>query len=220
MAKTNKQHLSQKLWQIASNYLGKAETFIPIEQGKKIKLERVFAKEHTKYVLELGSGWGEVALNLAKENPQTGFVLMEKNRGRVKYTLRQMEKRNINNIRFIPINFHWFLEELFQAQAFAKIILNFPDPWPKKKHHKHRTLNTAFLDSLDYLLQAEGIFLFATDYAAYGRQAIRVFRPDKRFYFPEKEYSFQRTGFPISAFEQEKRDLGKTIYYLERRKKV
>lgn len=207
----------QKLWSIAAGYRAESHYFLPIERDTFLTSAQLFAGREMKYyVLELGAGWGEVALQMAAENPDVGFVLMEKNRGRVRYAVSRLQAEKINNVQFIPINFHWFLTELFKPNLFEQVLLNFPDPWPKKKHHKHRTVNSSFLDSLAYLLRPEGKFLFATDYGPYARQVIRLFRGDGRFSYPQQEYTFERHPIPVSAFEKEKQNEGKCIYYLER----
>lgn len=210
------EEIKNKLWKIANSHCGKSEYFLKPVHGNKLDSKCIFPASYASYALELGSGWGEVAIELAKQNPETGYILMEKNVARVRSTIREIKKYNIQNIRFLTMNFNWFLSELFHPEFFSVIILNFPDPWPKKKHFKHRTLNQGFLDSLFYLLKKEGKFLFATDHGPYGRTGIRLFRKDKRFYFTSAEYNFKRDNFPVSHFELEKKRECKRIYYLER----
>ena len=212
------QKVTEKLWKIANSHSGHSEYFIPLEYGKPLFLKNLFKQEYESFFLELGSGWGEVALELAGKQPKTCFILMEKNIGRVKTTVKQLKHRKLENIRFIPMNFHWFLSSIFMPEQFSTILLNFPDPWPKKKHHKHRTVNIQFIDTMYTLLTSNGKFLFATDYGGYGREVIRLFRNQDKFIYDKNEYSFQRENFPISRFEEEKRNEGKLIYYIERSK--
>ena len=174
-----------------------------------------FGNPCQKYVLELGSGWGEVAIELALANPETGYILLERKMKRIKKTLKEIEKKNISNIRILPANFSYFLDEIFSPGQFDRIILNFPDPWPKKRHHKNRAVNPEFITLLHHLLKNNGIFSFATDHGPYARQVIKLFRNDKRFGF-DNEYYFSRPSFPASRFENEKREEGKRIYYLDR----
>ncbi|MCP5502047.1 MAG: methyltransferase [Leptospiraceae bacterium] len=209
------EEIREKLWKIASQYSFPSKYFIPVKRNSGIICKDFFPENIKQFVLELGSGWGEVAIELALKNPDTGYILMEKNLGRVKSTLRMIEKYKLSNIRFIPLNFNWFLVELLEPRQFRSVILNFPDPWPKKKHFKHRTLNEEFVDKLRYLLQEKGSFYFATDHGGYARASIRLFRKIKDFTF-ENEYTFQRDNIPKSRFEEEKRGEGKKIYYLER----
>ncbi len=207
-----------KLWGIASRLPFESKYFIELNREIKIIPSDYFEKEIQHFVLELGSGWGEVAIELARKNPNTGYILMEKNRDRLQVTVREIEKYKLKNIRLICCNFNWFLKELFLEESFHKIILNFPDPWPKKKHWHNRTVNAEFIPVIYSLLQSKCIFLFATDHGGYGRFAIRTFRKSVLFKPSGSEYIFIRKEFPISKFEKEKQSANKTIYYLEREK--
>ena len=110
------------------------------------------------------------------------------------------------------------MKDLFSANSIDTILLNFPDPWPKNKHHKNRTIQMDFLEDLFQILKPGGRFLFATDHFGYARWTIRKLRAFQKFRWDSFEYSFQRPNLPISSFEKEKMELGKRIFYLERSK--
>ncbi|EPG73826.1 putative tRNA (guanine-N(7)-)-methyltransferase [Leptospira fainei serovar Hurstbridge str. BUT 6] len=206
----------KKLWNIAGGIPFESDYFLRIDAESKLKKSDLFPNTFGTYYLELGSGWGEVAIELAKANPNTGFVLMEKKLDRIRKTIRSASKFELDNVRILSVNFNWFLEDIFEEGCFDEILLNFPDPWPKKRHHKHRTLSPRFLDSLNALLPSHGKFHFATDYGPYARKAISFFRNDSRFKTIGPEYSLSRSEFPISYFEKTKREEGSRIYYLDR----
>jgi tRNA (guanine-N7-)-methyltransferase len=205
----------EKLWWIVEKIPFKSENLIVIKKDYKLNPEELFGERYKKYFLELGSGWGEVGVELAKQNPDTGFILMEKNRGRLLYTDKLINQFGLKNLKLACANFNWFLQELYTQNAFDEILLNFPDPWPKKKHRINRTINADFIHTLKYLLKSKGRFRFATDHGGYGRKAISILRKTP-ILKKEIEYSFLRENFPISVFEKEKREEKKTIYYLER----
>ncbi len=168
--------------------------------------------------LELGSGWGEVAITLASENPRTGYLLMEKKIDRIKATELKRKELGLENIRYMTTNFQWFFAELLEKEIFDTIIINFPDPWPKRRHHKNRAVQEPFLQDIYQLLKPNGTLLFATDYGPYARKTILLFRKLKHLFTYELEYEFERLNFPVSFFETEKRNEGKRIYYLKRKK--
>ncbi|MBE7413078.1 MAG: methyltransferase domain-containing protein [Leptospiraceae bacterium] len=210
--------LQKKLWSIAAKPPLISEFLIVPEWKTPCDIKKYFSGEIQSYCLELGSGWGEVAIRLALENPNIGFVLMEKKKDRIQNTLRKIQQKNLINIRIISVNFNWFLKEIFSPLTFDWIILNFPDPWPKKKHKKNRTISEDFLNLIWSILKPNGKFQFATDYGPYARQVISIFRKmNQKFSFTE-EYSFSRKIFPVSKFESMKIREGKRIYYLERTK--
>ncbi|TGL78436.1 tRNA (guanine(46)-N(7))-methyltransferase TrmB [Leptospira yasudae] len=209
------QDLEQKLWSIAGGIPFASEYFLQASPVRKLKKENLFSKEFETYFLELGSGWGEVAISLARQRPNTGFVLMEKKFDRIRHTIRGIEKHSLENVKILCVNFNWFLEDVFEENTFSEILLNFPDPWPKRRHHKKRTMNAKFLESLRILLPEGGKFSFATDYGPYARKAIRLFRDSNVFRPETAELRLERSEIPVSHFERKKREEGKRIYYID-----
>jgi len=207
--------VKEKLWQLSFRRLYESDLFIPIEKNKKINVSAYF-ENLEKFHLEMGSGWGEVAIALAKMHPDTGFVLLEKKMQRITHTIKMIKENNIKNIRILPSDFQHFLAEMFLPAQFDAVILNFPDPWPKRKHWKNRTVNRNFLNVLANLLKANGIFHFATDYGPYARKVIRLFRGNPAFSFAQ-EYSLTRDNIPVSRFEEERKKITPRLYYLERK---
>lgn len=211
--------MKQKLWKFAQRTAYSSDYLLqPKEWGKKIDLKKSFPPEIDSFCLELGSGWGEVAITLAQKNPRTGFLLMEKKIDRVKATEVRRQELGLQNIRYMTTNFQWFFSELLEREIFDTVLINFPDPWPKRKHHKNRAMQEPFLTEVHTLLKPGGRLLFATDYGPYARKTILLFRKLKELFSFQTEYNFQRPDFPISFFESEKRNEGKRIYYLERLK--
>jgi tRNA (guanine-N7-)-methyltransferase len=209
--------VKQKLWKFALRTPYSSDYLLqPKEWGKKIDLKKSFAPEIDSLCLELGSGWGEVAIELAKRHSKTGFLLMEKKIDRVKATEVRRKEFGLENIRYMTTNFQWFFSEILEREIFDTVIINFPDPWPKRKHHKNRAMQENFLSEVHALLKPEGRLLFATDYGPYARKTINLFRKMKDQYSFKNEYAFERPDFPVSFFETEKRNEGKRIYYLER----
>ncbi|MFQ3855884.1 tRNA (guanosine(46)-N7)-methyltransferase TrmB [Leptospira kirschneri] len=210
------QDLEQKLWSIASGVPFASDYFLQASPTRKLKKENLFSKVFETYFLELGSGWGEVAISMALQRPNTGFILMEKKFDRIRHTIREIEKHSLDNVKILCVNFNWFLEEIFEENLFSEILLNFPDPWPKKRHHKKRTVNSKFLESLKILLPKKGKFYFATDYGPYARKVIRLFRDSDAFDLKKVELKSERNEIPVSHFERKKREEGKRIYYIDR----
>jgi len=211
--------LRQKLWSLVSKTHTDSSLVIRPESAPSyIHFHDYFPSNINQHFLELGSGWCELILQLAKDNPNTGFISMERKWNRLRRGFESAEKLNLKNIQFSAINFQWFLNDIFPENSFDTIMLNFPDPWPKKKHHKNRSIDQYFLSTVFKLLKPGGKFLFATDHFAYARWTIRELRKFNKLKINSHEFSFERPKLPISSFEQEKMDEGKTIFYLERSK--
>jgi tRNA (guanine-N7-)-methyltransferase len=212
-----KEEIRSKLWRICKNTPVRSPlVIVPGNEPKFLDLNKYFSSTFSNYFLELGSGWGEVALELAQKQPNTGFLAMERKWNRLAQTDEKAKELDLKNLIFSGINFQWFIDDIFEPKQFHTVLLNFPDPWPKKKHHKNRAINPTFLKSIYRVLKPGGRFLFATDHGGYFRWSIRELRKSSLFRYEDQEWSNERPGFPISEFETEKRKEGKNIYYLER----
>jgi tRNA (guanine-N7-)-methyltransferase len=210
--------IKEKLWKITTRKIFDSSHVLIPSSDKPFNVKFDFPKFNS-YFLEIGSGWGEVAIQLAKNNPNTLFILIERKIERVSHTLKKIESSKIENIKIFLINLNWFFEGIFEKNSFDTIFMNFPDPWPKKKHFKHRTFTEDFYRILYTLISLEGKFLFATDSSNYARNSIRIIRKMKlELPYLSFDYHFQRNGFPVSFFEKEKQDSNSKIYYLEMKK--
>lgn len=209
---------SKKLWNLATRFRAFPEITPPAPDfGSKYEIPPLFPQNIRHYTLELGPGWGEVALELALANPEQGFVLMEKNPNRFRAIARAIRQHALQSIVPLSINFQWFLEDLFLKDSFHRVLVNFPDPWPKKRHRKNRLVNIPFFESLNQILKPGGEFHFATDHGPYARQVIRILRSEvgeKLFQKISINWTTQRTEIPVSVFERERREAGCRIYYI------
>ncbi len=210
-------NLEEKLWSITEREIIRNNHIIPLKRNKKISIMDYMEKQ--KYFLEIGCGWGEVAIELAKENPNTGFVLLEKKINRVSHILREIKKNEITNIKIIVLNINWFFEQIFSENQFSEILLNFPDPWPKLRHRKHRSFTVEFTNSILKFLCPKGRFRFATDHGGYGRSTIRLLRNNTFSEMGSFAFSLQRPDLPVSFFENLKIKENKKLYYIEFYKK-
>ena len=133
-------------------------------------------------VLELGCGWGEFLYGWLQRHPQDDYIAFEVKADRIRKSLSYLQRLNASvHLRILPINFNWFLEELLPSQSFDLVIINFPDPWPKKRHWKHRLIQANFTKRLSKLIRTEAKIYIATDYSPYARRILHVFRQSKTF---------------------------------------
>lgn len=132
-----------------------------------------------KRILELGAGSGELCVDWMKKHPLDSYVAFEIKWDRIRSILKSLDRNGITNVRIVPVNFSWFLETMLPAHSFDSIIAYFPDPWPKRRHWKHRLVQIEFPDRAIALLRQDGQIHLATDYAPYARRMLRAFkRPD------------------------------------------
>ena len=125
-------------------------------------------------VLEIGSGMGETTARIARERPGTDFIAVEVHGPGVGSLLKLIEKEGLQNVRVIRHDALEVLEKMIPDGSLAGIHLFFPDPWPKKRHHKRRLVQPAFAALAARKLAAGGILHAATDWMDYAAQMAEV----------------------------------------------
>ncbi len=122
--------------------------------------------EHTVITLELGSGHGHYLTAYAEAHPGQFCLGIERQGNRIGRSLRKQNRASLPNLRFVRADANQFLECLPLRLRLARILVLFPDPWPKKRHHKNRLLGPAMLDRLaEYALPEAALFLRSDDFS-------------------------------------------------------
>lgn len=170
-----------------------------------------------RFVLEIGCGWGEFTRAYAKQNPDTMVIAIEKKLARVISSGKTQERENIPNIRYLVLDVAWFFTGIFAAGQFDEILINFPDPWPKARHHKHRFISPELTAELARICRLGAKLTFATDDYAYSREATAVLEKSHPWKNTQGPYMARSElpGRPRSFFEQLHRDEGALIYFLQ-----
>ena len=132
-------------------------------------------------VLEIGSGMGETTAQIAAERPGTDFIAVEVHGPGVGSLLKRIEERGLKNLRVIRHDALEVLEHMIADGALAGIHLFFPDPWPKKRHHKRRLVQPAFAALAARKLAPGGYLHAATDWEDYAVQMLEVLAAEPRF---------------------------------------
>jgi len=163
-------------------------------------------------IMEIGFGNGTLLAEQAALHPDYNFVGLEVHRPGVGRLLQQLDKQSINNIRIMNCDAMQVLStQIIQASLFA-IWLFFPDPWPKKRHHKRRIVNSSFLDHVSSALEAEGILHMATDWQDYAEHMQSAINNHSQFSLTDKPeqqiYPFKR---PSTHFQRRGQHRGHTI---------
>jgi len=119
-------------------------------------------------VLEIGSGMGETTAEIAKANPEAEFVAVEVHGPGVGSLLNRIHSENIRNLRVVRHDAVEVLERMVADRSLAAVHLFFPDPWPKKRHHKRRLVQAPFVKLLEKKLKPGGVVHAATDWPDYA----------------------------------------------------
>ena len=158
-------------------------------------------------VLEIGSGMGETTAEIARQNPGTDFIAIEVHGPGVGSLLKRIEALELKNLRVIRHDAAEVLERMIPEGSLAGIHLFFPDPWPKKRHHKRRLVQPPFAALAARKLAPGGHFHAATDWPEYAAQIEEVFSSSSFF---EKDLQ-ERKGRPVTKFERRGIGLGHPV---------
>lgn len=140
-----------------------------VEPGFRLDLAQVFGRD-APVIVEIGSGSGDCTVHAAVENPHVDFVALEVWQPGVAQTLAKAAHAGIRNLRVAPVDAGQALAELFAPGSLSQVWTFFPDPWPKKKHHKRRLVSDAFAPVVASVLEPGGRWRLATDWADYAWQ--------------------------------------------------
>jgi tRNA (guanine-N7-)-methyltransferase len=177
-------------------------------------LVEVFNRE-APTILEIGFGMGHSLLAMAKAMPEKNFIGVEVYRPGIGALLLELAAQEISNVRVYCADAQEVLIQCFPNRSLYGIQIFFPDPWPKKRHHKRRLITPNFATLLHQKLQPGGYLHLATDWQDYAQQMLQIASNVSGF---DNPYA---TGFaprpvtrPITKFEQRGQKLGYAVWDL------
>ena len=141
---------------------------------RPLDFSQVFARE-APLVLEIGSGMGETTAAIAEAHPETDFIAVEVHGPGVGSLLNRIEQHELSNVRVIRHDAVDVLQRMVSDGALAAVHLFFPDPWPKKRHHKRRLVQPEFAALAARKLAPGGVLHAATDWQDYASHMQEVF---------------------------------------------
>jgi tRNA (guanine-N7-)-methyltransferase len=171
--------------------------------------------------LEIGFGAGEHLAAQAQAHPDVGFIGCEPFVNGVASLLSQIEDQGLANIRIYDEDAHLLFAPLPEA-CFGRVFIMFPDPWPKKRHHKRRLISPPTLDALARLMKDGGTLQFASDHMAYVRWTLDHFTRHPEFQWMARTAAdWRRTppGAAATRYEQKAISRGLSPAYLTFRRR-
>ena len=124
-------------------------------------------------VIEIGFGMGTATAEIAEKNPDINYLAIDVHKPGIGRLLWEIENRGLKNIRIIEGDAVEFLKKKILNCGVSAFHVFFPDPWPKKRHHKRRLMTRPFTDLLAAKLVPGGYIYMATDWADYGEWALQ-----------------------------------------------
>ncbi|AEM23479.1 tRNA (guanine-N(7)-)-methyltransferase [Brachyspira intermedia PWS/A] len=173
--------------------------------------------------LEIGCGNGKFIVELAMNNKDKYFVGIEYSYKAAKKAVSKAYKRNIKNLTIIFGEANNVIEKYLRGKYyFDKIYLNFPDPWPKKKHAHRRIFTRVFLDKMHTILKDDGIFYSVTDDDNYALEIMNpIYKEAENFKnVLDSEYVHKLEGYGVTLYEEKMRAVGHNIYFFAHSKNI
>jgi tRNA (guanine-N7-)-methyltransferase len=182
--------------------------------SKTLDAKSVFQRT-APLILEIGSGMGETTAAIAAAHPEADFIAIEVHGPGVGSLLNRMEQLKLANLRVVRHDAVEVLHHMVADASLAAIHLFFPDPWPKKRHHKRRLVQPPFAALAARKLAPGGVAHLATDWPEYAEQMDAVFLENASF----EKSQHGLVERPQTKFESRGRRLGHAIrdLYFRRR---
>jgi tRNA (guanine-N7-)-methyltransferase len=140
-----------------------------------LDLPALFGRDAPR-TLEIGFGNGEHLAQLAAAHPERDYFGIEVHRPGVGHLLMLAEAANLANLRVSDHDAVEVLSEQFPSASLDEVLVLFPDPWHKKRHHKRRLIQPLFIELLATRLRPGGVLRLATDWEEYALQMLEVMR--------------------------------------------
>jgi len=173
------------------------------DQDPVLNWEEVFGNDHPVEI-EIGIGKGRFLIDAAQRLPQVNFVGVEWALKYLRIAHARSLKRRLQNIRLVRGDAREFIEFFVPSESVQAIHVYFPDPWPKKRHHKRRLVNEAFLQEVERLLEPGGRLWLTTDCAEYFEAVLELLSRSSCLVAVEAEWQGARTNYEEKYMAQGK----------------
>ena len=181
--------------------------------GAPLDLDAVFGRVAPR-VMEIGIGDGEVLLTMASREPAWDFLGVEVHEPGLGHCLLGLEKTGLENVRLVREDAMVVLQDWLRPECLDRINLFFPDPWPKKRHHKRRIVQPVFVELAARVLRPGGLLHMATDWAPYVEHMEETLAASAAFAAVE-----EASDRPPTKFERRGERLGHQIRDLRYRRR-
>jgi len=182
-------------------------------EQRPLDLAAVFGRS-APTVLEIGFGMGETTAAIAQAHPENNYLGVEVHSPGVGSLLKSIAERGLTNVRIVQHDAVAVVEHMIAPGALSGLHIFFPDPWPKKRHHKRRLIRPPFVHVLACCLAPGGYLHLATDWEDYAQQMLDVLNQEPLLVNTVPDYAARPDHRPLTKFEQRGRRLGHPVWDL------
>jgi len=182
-----------------------------------LELDRLFGRAAPK-ILEIGFGMGETTAAIAQQHPENDYLGVEVHTPGVGSLLARVAELRLANIRVVQHDAVEVLERMIAPASLDGVLLFFPDPWPKKRHHKRRLIQPPFVTLLASRMKPGALLHACTDWEDYAAQMLEVLSAERGLANTAAGYADRPATRPQTKFERRGLGLGHRVWDLIFRK--
>ncbi|QSB05920.1 tRNA (guanosine(46)-N7)-methyltransferase TrmB [Natronoglycomyces albus] len=179
----------------------------------RLDVESLYGRK-APLILEIGSGNGEATAALAEAEPERDILAVEIYPQGIANLMLDAQERGLDNIRIYQGDAIPLMHHAFGPGSLAGVRVYFPDPWPKKRHHKRRIIQPDHVARMAELLEPGGTLHAATDWAEYAHHMLRVLQAEERLENTSAGFTPRPDFRPMTKFERRGIDAGHEIFDL------
>ncbi|HKU71075.1 MAG TPA: tRNA (guanosine(46)-N7)-methyltransferase TrmB [Burkholderiales bacterium] len=176
-----------------------------------LDLERVFGRTGPK-ILEIGFGMGETTADIASRNPASDYLGVEVHTPGVGALLKRVAELGLTNVRVIQHDAVEVLEKMIPPASLDGVHIFFPDPWPKKRHHKRRLIQPAFVSLLVSRMKPGAYLHVATDWEDYAQWLLEALSGEPLLANTADGFAARPEHRPLTKFENRGLKLGHRVW--------
>ena len=189
--------------------------FVPTQ----VDWDQIFGRQAPRF-LEIGFGMGGATAEIARAHPQQDYLGIEVHRPGVGNLLKLIEQDGLTNLRLMTHDAVDVVEQMIAAESLDGILIFFPDPWHKARHHKRRLIQPEFVSKLVTRLKPGGTIHCATDWENYAEQMLEVLSAEPALENTAAGYAPRPAYRPLTKFENRGLKLGHGVWDLVFRRKA
>ena len=182
-----------------------------------LDLDRLFGRSAPR-ILEIGFGMGETTAAIAQEHPENDYLGIEVHTPGVGSLLKRIADLRLANLRIIQHDAVEVVQHMIAPDALDGVHVFFPDPWPKKRHHKRRLIQPGFVALLASRMKPGACVHACTDWEEYARQMLEVLAAEPALRNTASAYAGRPEARPETKFERRGLALGHRVWDLVFRK--
>lgn len=167
-------------------------------------------------IMEIGFGNGEATWQMAQAHPEENYLGIEVHRPGVGHLLIKLHQHLLTNVRIACTDAVELIQDRVPPLSLDGVRIYFPDPWPKKRHHKRRLVQPSFIAMLASRMKARGILHLATDWEPYAQHMLEVMHnsPDFESLSPGGGGVLKPDWRPATKYEERGERLGHRVFDL------